>query len=175
MQEIFGSNLIYNNKNGIEYIQPLGENNSSPEVIVFNKISNIDYDKGNIRVWCKNFTTSNVNGAYLDKYNNLRHSFFDFIVKFKNNVLLYIEVKGEKDINPEKTNMLKGAYQEYFNKSNITIFDKPIVFSIFKVNTEKRIVNHESFYDKSIFQKDLNSLSLDELINEISSLKTYQV
>lgn len=167
---------LFNTKlNGIEYIQALGENSSSPEVIVFDKISNIDYDKGNIRVWCKNFTTSNVNGAYLDKYNNLRHSFFDFIVKFKNNVLLYIEVKGEKDINPEKTNMLKGAYQEYFNKSNITIFDKPIVFSIFKVNTEKRIINHESFYDKSIFQKDLNSLSLDELIDEISSLKTYHV
>lgn len=100
-----------------------------------------------IKVWCKNFTTSNVNSAYLDKYNNLKHSFFDFIIKFKNNALLYIEVKGEKDINPEKTAMLKGAHKEYFGKSNITIFDKPVVISIFKVNTTNGNISHESFYD----------------------------
>ena len=71
-------------------------------------------------------------------------------------------------------NMLKGAYQEYFNKSNFTIFDKPVVFSIFKVNTLKRVITHESFYDKSIFG-NLESISVDELINKISSLKTFQV
>ena len=151
--------------------QPIGQNDSSPEVVVFNKISNIDYDEECISVWCKNFTTSNVNGAYLDKFNNLRHSYFDFIIKFKNKALLYIEVKGEKDINSEKTEVLKGAYKEYFNKQNITIFDKPVVISIFKVNTSNGDISQTSFYDETLFQKDLNTLSVDELIKEISSLK----
>lgn len=150
--------------------QPIGENNTSPEVYVFNKISDIDYDEECIKVWGKNFTTSNVNSAYIDKYNNLKHSFFDFIIKFNNNAFLYIEVKGEKDINPEKTNMLKGAYKEYFDKQNISIFDKPVVISIFKVNTTNGNISHDSFYDKSVFNKDLNSLSVDELIKEINTV-----
>lgn len=156
--------------NGRDNRQPIGENENSPEVYVFNKIYDIDYDDECIKVWGKNFTTSNVNSAYLDKYNNLKHSFFDFIIKFKNNALLYIEVKGEKDINPEKTAMLKGAYKEYFEKSNITIFDKPVVISIFKVNTTNGNISHESFYDNHYFEKDLNMLSVQELIEEISSL-----
>ena len=141
---------------------------------MFNKIYDIDYDDECIKVWGKNFTTSNVNSAYLDKYNNLKHSFFDFIIKFKNNALLYIEVKGEKDINPEKTEMLKGAYKEYFEKSNISIFDKPVVISIFKVNTANGNISHDSFYDGNYFDRNLNLLSVEELIEEISKLKVYQ-
>ena len=160
--------------NGRDNRQPIGENENSPEVYVFNKIYDIDYDDECIKVWGKNFTTSNVNSAYLDKYNNLKHSFFDFIIKFKNNALLYIEVKGEKDINPEKTAMLKGAYKEYFEKSNITIFDKPVIISIFKVNTTNGNISHESFYDGHYFDRDLNMLSVEELIEEISKLKVYQ-
>lgn len=169
------SYLFDTNLNGTDFIQPLGENKSSPEVIVFNKFSDIDYKQGCIKVWGKNFTTSNINGAYIDKYNNLRHSFFDFIVKFNNNVLLYVEVKGEKDINPEKTEMLKGAYKEYFEKNNVSIFDKPVVISIFKVNTSNKQISHESFYDDNIFKNDLNLLSVDEMIKEISSLPTLNV
>ena len=154
--------------------QPIGENDGSPEVSVFNKIYDIDYDEECIKVWGKNFTTSNVNSAYLDKFNNLRHSFFDFIIKFNNNALLYIEVKGEKDINPEKTSMLRGAYKEYFEKQNVSLFDKPVVISIFKVNTSNGNISHESFYNTQSFVKDLNMLSVDELIKEISNLKTYK-
>jgi hypothetical protein len=66
--------------------------------------------------------------------------------------------------------MLKGAYKEYFDKQNISIFDKPVVISIFKVNTTNGNISHESFYDKSVFNKDLNSLSVDELIKEISTV-----
>ena len=161
--------------NGRDFYQPIGENSRSPEVFVYNKISNIDYQTGCIKAWCKNFTTSNVNGAYLDKYNNLRHSFFDFIIKFNNNAFLYIEVKGEQDINPEKTNLLKGAYKEYFNKQNLTIFDKPVVISIFKVNTINGNIAHDCFYDSNLFTKDLNSLSTDELFKEISSIETTNI
>ena len=155
-----------------ENYQPIGENPNSPESIVFNKISDIDYDNECIKVWGKNFTTSNVNGAYIDKYNNLKHSYFDFIIKFKNNSLLYIEVKGEKDINIEKTKMLEGAYKDYFEKGNNTIFDKPVVISIFKVNTSNGNVSHKSFYDEKLFNKDLNALSVEELIKEVSGIVT---
>lgn len=158
--------------NGENNYQPIGENDKSPESHIFKKISDIDFDEDCIKVWGKNFTTSNVNSAYIDKYNNLKHSFFDFIIKFKNNAFLYIEVKGEKDINPEKTNMLRGAYKEYFDKQNISIFDKPVVISIFKVNTTNGNIFHESFYDSTRFNKDLNTLSVDELIKEISNYET---
>lgn len=154
--------------------QPIGENDKSPEVYVFNKIYDIDYDEECIKVWGKNFTTSNVNSAYLDKFNNLRYSFFDFIIKFNNNALLYIEVKGEKDINPDKTSMLRGAYKEYFEKKNVSLFDKPVVISIFKVNTSNGNITHDSFYNNQYFAKNLNELKVDELIKEISNLKTYK-
>jgi len=153
-----------------EHYQPIGENDKSPEVWVFEKISDLDDDLECIKVWGKNFTTSNVNGAYIDKYNNLKHSYFDFVIKFNNKALLYIEVKGEKDINSEKTEMLKGAYKEYFEKQSKTLFDKPVIISVFKVNTVSGNITHESFYDTDLFAKDLNSLSVDELVKEISSI-----
>lgn len=167
------SSYLFDTKfNGRENYQPIGENKYSPEVYVFNKISDIDYDKECIKVWGKNFTTSNVNSAYIDKYNNLKHSYFDFIVKFNNNALLYIEVKGEKDINPEKTEMLKGAYKEYFDKQHATMFDKPVVISIFKVNTANGNITHDSFYDENIIKEDLTNLTVEELFETISKIKT---
>ena len=59
-------------------------------------------------------------------------------------------------------------------KSNITIFDKPVVISIFKVNTTNGNISHDSFYDGNYFDKDLNMLSVEELIEEISKLKVYK-
>ncbi len=166
------SSYLFDTKfNGRDNFQPIGENKNSPEVYVFNKISDIDYDKECIKVWGKNFTTSNINSAYIDKYNNLKHSYFDFIIKFNNNALLYIEVKGEKDINPEKTEMLKGAYKEYFDKQHTTMFDKPVIISIFKVNTTNGNISHNSFYDENVFGEDLNNLTIDELFEVISNIK----
>ncbi len=169
------SYLFKTDINGKENYQPIGENDDSPEVFVFNKISDIDDDEKCINVWAKNFTTSKVNGAYIDKYNNIKHSYFDFIIKFKNNALLYIEVKGEKDIDTDKTETLKGAYKKYFDDmgNGKSIFDKPVVISIFKVNTRKREVSHTSFYDKRFFDESLNTLSVEDLIKKIAGLRNY--
>lgn len=168
METMFDA-YLFNTKYNNSIAQPIGENERSPEVFVFRKIREIDYSNNKIKVWGKNFTTSNVNGAYIDRYNNVRRSFFDYIIKFNNGAFLYIEVKGEKDINKEKTEMLRGAYAEYFDRKQTTLFDVPLVLSIFKVNTKNGNITQESFYDKRFFSKDLNTLSVEELMEEISS------
>jgi len=149
--------------------QPIGQTSRSPEVIVFNEIQRIAAHIKCIKVWGKNFTSSNVNGAYLDKYKNLRHSYFDFIIKFNNDTFLYIEVKSEQDIDPEKTKTLLGAYEEYFKKEQGSLFDRPVVIGVWKVDTSSKEITQTPFYDKTRFSEELRDMSPEELIKTISN------
>ena len=148
--------------------QPLG---SKPEITVFKDLRKMSKKDGVIKVWGKNFTTSEINGAYLDGNNNLRYSFFDFVVKFENDTFLYIEVKSKADIDKDKTSMLKGAYAEYFTKAQHNLFDRPVVIGVWYVDTDKKETVHQiSFYDSVRISKNLNELSVSELMDTISKL-----
>lgn len=167
-QKIYSPTYLFDTKYKTETDkQPIGINTSSPEVIVFEKLQHIAINKNCIKVWGKNFTTSNVNGAYIDKYNKVHHSFFDYIIKFNNGNFLYIEVKSEQDINPDKTKTLQGAYAEYFQKSTITLFDHPVVICVFKVDSKHKTITQTPFYDKDQFP-NLQNLTIDELLDIIS-------
>ncbi|MDR0303658.1 MAG: DEAD/DEAH box helicase family protein [Chitinispirillales bacterium] len=157
---------------GVKNSIPVGQNETSPEVFVFKKLEYMLKGE-NVKVWGKNFTSSNVNGAYLDKYNKLCHSYFDFVVKFNNDAFLYIEVKSEHDIDPEKTKTLQGAYEEYFNKS-YNLFDKPVVIGIWKVDTSGGNIKQKSFYDKAKFSENLDGETPESLIKIISSKKYHK-
>ena len=168
-ETIYSPQYLFDTKYGNKKnTQPIGQNRNSPEAFVFQKLQDIAINKKYVKSWAKNFTTSNVNGAYLDKYNKLCHSFFDFILKFDNDTFLYIEVKSEHDIDPEKTKTLQGAYEEYFERSR-ELFDRPVVIGVWKVNTSTGKIIQTAFYDKGIFKTDLNTLSVDELIEAIRS------
>lgn len=136
-------------KNGIpENIQYLASHN---EDVVFNAIRNyMDYN-GNLKVWAKNQETGNVYGEYFDENKYKKRSFFDFILKFKNGNLLYIEVKGDgvNNINPEKTNLLRTAYRDYFQKKEKNLFQQKIVVCLARVND--KTITPEIFYDKNLF------------------------
>ena len=84
---------------------------SDPEKVVFLKIQDFSDETEKIKLWAKNQTTSNIFGSYLDESNNVRKSYFDFILKFNNGFYLYIEVKSDPDINVEKTSLLKNLYK----------------------------------------------------------------
>jgi len=154
---------------GVRNTIPIGQNKTSPEVIVFKELEYML--KGEkVKIWGKNFTSSNVNGAYLDENKNLRHSYFDFIIKFNNDTFLYIEVKSEQDIDPEKTKTLQGAYEEYFKKEQGSLFDRPVVIGVWKVDTSSKTITQQTpFYDKARFSEELRDMSPEELIKTISN------
>ncbi len=148
-------------------LQPL---DSNPEITVFDKLGKELYRLDDlVKVWCKNLTSSNINGEYIDDSHSFRHSYFDYIIKFSNDAFLYIEVKSENDIDPEKTAMLQRAYADYFAKKELTLFEHPLVISIWKVDENKNI-NQESFYDRNFIKDDLNTKTYKELINYIAKL-----
>ena len=141
-------------KNGkSEKIQHLSSNN---ENVVFDAICGyIDYND-NLKVWAKNQETGNIYGEYFDENKFIKHSFFDFILKFNNGNLLYIEVKGdgENDINRDKTELLRTAYRDYFQKKEKDLFHQKIVVCLARVNNATIIP--ELFYDANLFQFDEN-------------------
>ncbi len=159
-------------KNGnVVFNQPL---DSNAEKVVFNKLKSIvmalsmfDSDNPPVKVWCKNYVGSSINGEYLDKNNFVHKSHFDFILSFKNGAFLYIEVKDMNDIDDEKTDLLINAYDEYFKFSPASL-DIPLFISLWKVNGSS--VSHQTFYYQKLCSKDLNSLNVNQLINEISNL-----
>ena len=65
--------------------QPL---DSNPERAVFNLIYKFAEDSDKIKIWAKNQPTSTIFGEYIDDVFNVKKSYFDFIIKFKNNTLL---------------------------------------------------------------------------------------
>lgn len=136
-------------ENGIENdIRYLSSKN---EDVVFKEICDyMKYNK-NLKVWAKNQETGNINGEYFDENKFIKYSFFDFILKFNNGNLLYIEVKGdwENDIDLNKTKLLRAAYQDYFKKKETDLFHQKIVICLARVDDETIIP--EIFYDTNLF------------------------
>ena len=56
-------------------------------------------------------------------------------MKFENGYYLYIEVKGIPDINASKTELLKNAYTDYFDKRASDLFSSKLVIAVLEVNT----------------------------------------
>ncbi|MCA6071294.1 MAG: DEAD/DEAH box helicase family protein [Endomicrobium sp.] len=160
------SNYLFDITNGEKNRQPL---DSKPEKVVFNKL--YDFAEGNekVRIWAKNLTSSNISGEYLDDDKSVRRSFFDFVVKFDCGACLYIEVKDKNDINLDKTKQLKVAYANYFEKQGQkSLFEEPLSISVWQVNNDS--ITHETFYDKNKINKNLNALTVENLLKTISDL-----
>ena len=160
MFDINGDDTVNGNR------QPL---DSDPEKVVFDKIYDFSDDSDMVKLWAKNQTTSNIFGEYLDDTNNIRHSYFDFIIKFKNDFYLYTEVKGDPDIDEEKTALLKKAYADYFENNNRNLFSPKLAIAVFQVN-KKGSIKFNIFYDKIAIKEDLNKMSVDQLLIKLSSL-----
>lgn len=153
-------------------LQPL--DSKYTETIVLKYLSTITYalnlEKQRVRIWAKNLASSNISGEYIADDNTFRKSFFDFIIKFENGIFLYIEVKSTNDIDPEKTALLRRAYNDYFEKINHNLFTNPVVISIWHTDTSK-IVRQEVFYDKEYFEENLNELTYEQLFAKLAMHK----
>ncbi|MDR3186690.1 MAG: DEAD/DEAH box helicase family protein [Christensenellaceae bacterium] len=169
-EKILGQPYLFNIKNGQSDVQPL---DSTPEAIAFIEICKYNEYTNNIKVWAKNLLSSNVNGEYLDENNNIRHSYFDFIIKFQNNYFLYIEVKSTEDIDERKTQLLRNAYANYFkeleSKRNQSFLDTPLLISIWKIDKQGKITQ-ETFYDKTVIDTNLNALTVSKSLITIGNL-----
>ncbi len=147
--------------------QPL---DSTPERFVFNLIQDYTQDCDGIHIWAKNLTASNIFGEYLDDMLNVKKSYFDFILKFENGFYLYIEVKGIPDINADKTELLKNAYSDYFNKRIDDLFSPKLAIAVWEVNTTNSSIHSSVYYDKQTITEDLNKLSAEKLLDKLASL-----
>ncbi|PAK21535.1 hypothetical protein CJJ23_01110 [Mycoplasmopsis agassizii] len=128
---------------------------SKPEKAIFyevleaiDKINSSNEDgKNNITFWGKNLTSANISGEYLDNDYKIRYSYFDFMIKCPNNIIWYIEVKSENDINKDKTKLLQKYYKKMFeNESsrNNKRFSH-IMISIAKTTNSNEPINYEHF------------------------------
>jgi len=126
------------------------------------------YLNNKVKAWCKNYTSSNVSGEYLDENHSFRKSFFDFIIKFSNGAYLYIEVKSKDDIDIDKTKLLKKAYNEFFSSKHGNLFNTPIVISVWTVDGPQTYC--ENFYDKAIFKNTLDDCTTRNLLSTIALL-----
>ena len=156
---------------------------SKPEEITYKYITEkiLELATNNIKVklWGKNFKQSSVKGEYLDSEFSVHKSYWDFIVKFSNNISLYIEVKSTNDINPNKTSLLKDAYKSYFNNSLKDMFAQakeeiePFIISLWYVDTTRNTnqITVENFYDKDIFS-DLDSSNPTQLFKNIINFES---
>lgn len=152
------------------------ENNKQPldsgsEKIVFDELKkNIfginEFLGKQIVSWGKNHVDSSVNSDYLDKNHSFHKSYFDYILKFANGCYLYIEVKNKTDIDPEKTQTLREAYNDYFTKGFPNALNIPLIISLWVVEGTR--IYTESFYDKTLFSKDLTALAPKDLLKAIA-------
>lgn len=149
--------------------QPL---DSTPEKVVFNLIQNYTEDYEGIHIWAKNLTASNIFGEYLDDMLNVKKSYFDFILKFENGFYLYIEVKGIPDINADKTELLKSAYSDYFNKRIDDLFSPKLAIAVWEVNTTNNnySIHSSVYYDKQTITENLNKFSAEQLLDKLANL-----
>lgn len=160
--DIFNEDEQRNNR------QPL---DSSPEKKVYNTIYDFAEDTDSIKLWAKNQTSSNIFGEYLDDDNNIRHSYFDFIIKFKNGFYLYIEVKSKNDINAEKTKQLEKAYKDYFENMEKDLFAPKLAISVWKVDNATSKILADTYYDKRIIKENLTEMPIKTLLDELSKLE----
>jgi len=139
---------------------------STKEKKVWETICGFSDFVGQIQVWAKNQTTGNIYGEYLDEANTQKRSYFDFIIKFKNQNLLYIEVKGDEDsdINRGKTEQLKKAYEQYFTSPlNTGLFQKKFVICLAEVDKHGQITQ-TPFYDKDFIKEDLSGKNFKNIL-----------
>ena len=82
------------------------------------------------------------------------------------------EVKGEPDINPEKTECLKASYSKYFEtqKGQSELFDKIVVICIAKVNSNNQITP-ELFYDKEKITNNFTGKQFATILQELGNLQ----
>lgn len=147
--------------------QPLDSDN---ETIVYDKIHDfIEENSNNVKVWAKNQRSGNICGVYLGHDNGIHKNYFDFIIKYSNGIFLYVEVKGEQDINPEKTECLKFSYRKYFeNKSSQTyLSEKAVIICLAKVNKNRQITT-ELFYDKEKIKLNLAGMPFSKLLKALA-------
>ena len=159
---------VFNNDELKSNRQPL---DSTPERIVYNKIYDFAEYTNSIKLWAKNQTSSNIFGEYLDDDNNIRHSYFDFIIKFKNGFYLYIEVKSKNDINAEKTKQLEKAYKDYFENMEKDLFAPKLAISVWKVDKGTSKIVADTFYDKRTIKEDLAKVPIKTLLDKLSKLE----
>lgn len=147
--------------------QPLDSDN---ETIVYDKIHDfIEGNSDNIKVWAKNQRSGNICGVYLGHDNGTHKSYFDFIIKYANGIFLYIEVKGEQDINPEKTKSLKASYRKYFEKKSgqTDLYEKAVIICLAEVKKNRQI-NLEVFYDREKIKTDLAGMPFITLLKTLA-------
>lgn len=164
------------NRDYLFEIQSTGENSknrqpldSNPEKFVFNKIYDFAEEEQQIKLWAKNQTTSNIYGNYLDDSNKVMRSFFDFIIKFNNGFYLYLEVKGKKDIDENKTALLEKAYKAYFTEGQRNLFTPRLAIAVCRVGDSGEI-SLSTFYDKDDMGENLKDLPLDILLKTVSEM-----
>lgn len=123
-------------------------------------------DNQKVKLWCKNQRTGNIFGEYYDEFQQEHRSYFDFIIKFNNGNYLYLEVKGsnDKDIDKSKTDLLKQAYESYFN--NNTLFANRIVLCVVEVEKEN-IKKISPFYDQKQFDDILETFDLENVVKKL--------
>jgi type III restriction enzyme len=148
-------------KSNIEYFD------SSNEPAVFNTLQNYFNKNDNVAtVWAKNPHTSNIYGEYLDEDNYKRRSYFDFVVKFANGNYLYIEVKGQEDIDLKKTENLKKAYQDYFTKAQDNLQTQSDSIFICVITVSNNSVTRAQCYCKQGLNEEYN---LNEILQHITA------
>jgi len=157
-------------KNGQNELEQILD--SKHEIFVWKKLKEI-FNENNktvnqmVKLWCKNQRTGNIYGEYYDDFKQEHKSYFDFVIKFNNGYYLYLEVKGsdDADIDKEKTDMLKKAYEDYF-KGN-ALYAKNLVICVVEVKNDS-IKETTPLYCKSSFQKNLGEQNLGKIIETVA-------
>jgi len=143
---------------------------STNEEVVFEKIKAfIEFVPEHLKVWAKNQISGNVYGEYLDENKYFKHSFFDFILKYNNGALLYIEVKGNEsnDIDKNKTELLRTAYADYFKNERHDLFQQKIIICLAKVKDGQ--ITPEVFYDKTLLNLP-DGITFPNLLQQVGQL-----
>ncbi|URM52996.1 DEAD/DEAH box helicase family protein [Mycoplasma sp. SG1] len=144
---------------------------SNSERIIFDEIKDILKNHNDVDFinWGKNpgkIVDNHLFFEYLDKESTIKKAFTDFILKIKNKFLL-IEVKNKKDIDPLKTETLKSAMADYFNKG---IDEKNLFFTVLSVNKIRYDIDEIHCKDEKLY-RHLNNppeeKTLEKIINKI--------
>lgn len=124
-----------NTDESMKYMQAL---DSGPERIFMDHI--IHYISKNPKVfdvWTKNPSLGNeVYLEYKNSIGNLSKAFIDFVFK-KDNHFIYIEVKGHKDYDSEKTQNIIDAFSQYKKNLSTNELAKKLHFAIVVVDTDE--------------------------------------
>lgn len=165
-------NICKNNVKNVNDIQPLDSNTERYVFEVLKQdIYGINQYLGNkIKVWFKNKPDSSIFAQYLDEDNNIKSSFFDFIVQFSNGINLFIEVKNTEDIDPKKTAILKKSYEYIFNKHLDNFTSTPVVLCLWEVNTQTNMIYTNSYYDKELIKADLKNKTAQDILRILAML-----